>query len=410
MLKEILKTFILTVFLLIFGIFLAFLIPELFLRIFYPQSQYSIIYSEWGDFHKANSSFVFYGEIPKWRFTTPNFHGVPIHYNSKGLRDHEYTYEKPANVFRIMLLGNSWAEDMGSYLQNLHVKWLEKKLNKIARDGYKFEVINAGHYGYHDAQELIFFLREGIKYKPDLLLIMYTGQYDDPDFVAEENGKLKVFYRSYTPNQKKIRNFVNFLRTHTHLGNFVLDRMRKNPIFKWLVKIFIKLNLIPQEKVRYAMFPEWDDLVKGIDKNSELGKKVILQTNKMEEFKPVNKLLYIRFAQEMSNLGGKVVVIDTWSILRPLQIQFLKEKEISICNIPCVESEIEAVDKKFKSSNISHLNFICKNPEDYPIERPGRAGLYDKFLDLHRYGYGQNEIVANQILKFLIENKFVSCL
>ena len=81
------KNFIQKIFLIFFGLLAAILFMELFLRAFYPQSQYSVIYSPWGLFHNPNARFVFYDERPRWRFSKPPLQAIPIHYNSKGLRD-----------------------------------------------------------------------------------------------------------------------------------------------------------------------------------------------------------------------------------------------------------------------------------------------------------------------------------
>ena len=274
---------------------------------------------------------------------------------------------------------------MGSFLENVHVKWLERKLNKIAQEGKSFEVINAGHYGYHDAHELMFFLREGIRYNPDLLLKMYTGEYDDPEYVKEEDGRLKFFYRSYSVLQRRIRKIVVFLRTHTHLGSFLLDRIMDNPNLRRYISRLVNPDLfIPEERERYAVFPEWHPKVANIDRKTALGQKVIFQAaTASTSFTSLNKLIFQEFAQQMSGIGGKAIMVDNWSILSPQQINFLQRLGISVCGI------------------------TLENPQGYPLERPVKKDSYDKFLVSHRFGYGNNEIVANEILKFLIENNFV---
>ena len=114
---------------------------------------------------------------------------------------------------------------MGSFFANLHAKWLEKKLNESGYP-YKIEVINAGHYAFENDQEYIFYLKEGRKYSPDIVIVMYTGDEASPTYATlDENGKLVLHYKEFTPSQKLYRNVVSFIRRNTHFGSFILDRL-----------------------------------------------------------------------------------------------------------------------------------------------------------------------------------------
>jgi lysophospholipase L1-like esterase len=91
--------------------------------------------------------------------------------NSKGLRDREYPYEKADRVFRILVLGDSFTEGYDVNIDDLFTEILETGLNREDRSK-RYEVINAGTGGYSTDQEYLFYLIEGHKYKPDIVVLM----------------------------------------------------------------------------------------------------------------------------------------------------------------------------------------------------------------------------------------------
>ena len=89
--------------------------------------------------------------------------------NSKGLRDDEHAYEKPAGKTRIVIVGDSMTFGFGVPIEKHFTRLLE---------GYckNTEVINLGVSGFGVDQELLFLQGEGMKYEPDLV-IAYVAHY-----------------------------------------------------------------------------------------------------------------------------------------------------------------------------------------------------------------------------------------
>lgn len=85
-----------------------------------------------------------------------------VRFNSKGLRDREYPYEKGAGTFRILILGDSFVEGYSVDADDLVSEVLEMELKK-ARLGMQVEVINGGTSGYSTDQEFLFYREEGMK-------------------------------------------------------------------------------------------------------------------------------------------------------------------------------------------------------------------------------------------------------
>ena len=88
-----------------------------------------------------------------------------IEINSKGLRDHEYPYEKPAGVFRILFLGDSFVFGSGG------VESGRRFTELLESSTPRLEVVNAGVPGYSPDQEFLFLQSEGHRYQPDLVVV-----------------------------------------------------------------------------------------------------------------------------------------------------------------------------------------------------------------------------------------------
>lgn len=114
-------------------------------------------------------------------------------FNSKGLRGPEYSYEKAADEYRILVLGDSFAEGFTVEFGELFSEVLKRKLNDTGNRQY--EIINAGTRGYSTVQELLYFEHEGKKYRPDLTVLMFYDNdiWDNTQPMAR--GKFKPYYK-----------------------------------------------------------------------------------------------------------------------------------------------------------------------------------------------------------------------
>ncbi len=99
--------------------------------------------------------------------------GNLVKINSFGLRDYEFSFEKPKNTFRILGLGDSFTYGEGVALEQTYLKILEQMLNKQA-GVIKYQVINAACPAYNTVQESIYLREKGMSFKPDLLIIGYV--------------------------------------------------------------------------------------------------------------------------------------------------------------------------------------------------------------------------------------------
>jgi len=97
-----------------------------------------------------------------------------IRTNSWGMRDQEYTRQKPPGVFRILALGDSFAYGRVDIAFNF-LTLLEKQANqKLAPQ--RVEILNAGVPAYQPVHELAYLKKYGLAFAPNLVLLcFYVG-------------------------------------------------------------------------------------------------------------------------------------------------------------------------------------------------------------------------------------------
>ncbi len=123
-----------------------------------------------------------YRLVPNYemRHQTSDFDNL-IKINSEGLRDYEHPRDKDPDVFRILVLGDSFTFGVGVNVEDSYPKLLETLLNQNPiGEGKKYDVINAGIEGYGTEQEYRYLEKLWNRYKPDLVLVgLYSNDIDD---------------------------------------------------------------------------------------------------------------------------------------------------------------------------------------------------------------------------------------
>ena len=104
--------------------------------------------------------------------------------NSLGLRDREYSREKPTNTFRILMVGDSYIEGQGVQSEETVSKVLEKSLSEKIKDK-KVEVLNAGFLSYSPLLEYMFLKHHGLQFQPDLVILNFDQSDIIDDYIYE---------------------------------------------------------------------------------------------------------------------------------------------------------------------------------------------------------------------------------
>ncbi len=143
--------------------------------------------------------------------------------NSKGYRDREYSFEKPANIFRILVLGDS--QTFGQGLKSINDTW-HKKLEYLINLGFKsprFEIISLAGKGWNTDTQLFELFRKGFKYNPDLILIGFNlNDPPAPHFFKCNHQDFQLF--PYSKSVTWLRNISKVFQ----LLEFRLNRLIEN--------------------------------------------------------------------------------------------------------------------------------------------------------------------------------------
>lgn len=141
--------------------------------------------------------------------------------NSYGLRDVEFSKEKPAGNFRVICLGNSCTFGWRVKSEETYPKQLEKLMN-IDLDYKKYEVINAGVTGYSSFQGKRFLRDQILKYKPDLIMICYGWNDLLPAAFGIEDKDQKMAPRIFLD----IQNLLGRTELYRFIRGLILSRFQ----------------------------------------------------------------------------------------------------------------------------------------------------------------------------------------
>ena len=147
--------------------------------------------------------------------------------NAHGLRDEEIPFTKPDDEKRILVLGDSvtfgWGVSQGETFSDRMEPLLQKQT------GARWQVINAGVNGYNSEQEAIYLRTEGMRYSPDLVLLVYVS--NDVDAVLDPNETTWRRYPAWPPSLPE-----------------ALNRLKQRSYLLQLTHLFIRMNKMDQAR------------------------------------------------------------------------------------------------------------------------------------------------------------------
>lgn len=136
--------------------------------------------------------------------------------NGEGIRDVDHPIAKPADEYRIVVLGDSFTEGVGAAFSDSYPQVLARTL--AAHVHRPIRVISGGVAGSDPIFEYFLFTRRLLKYQPDLVIVMSNGS-DIADVITrggmdrfDANGRLK--------SRQAPR--AEWLYRHSHIARAVL--------------------------------------------------------------------------------------------------------------------------------------------------------------------------------------------
>ncbi|MDG2308740.1 MAG: SGNH/GDSL hydrolase family protein [Candidatus Binatia bacterium] len=166
-------------------------------------------------------------EIEKW--------GVPIRYNSTGHRDSEYPRSKPADTYRIALIGDSIEFGTGVLMAESYGKIVERELNAREESAQDFEVLVFSQGGDEPSGYLEMMRDEAVPFSPDLVLIGLTlNDFERPTYIPTTREYLYALLAE-AHQQLRVRSHLYFLLIERSRDSLyrtgVLDRSVRHKYF-----------------------------------------------------------------------------------------------------------------------------------------------------------------------------------
>ena len=288
-----------------------------------------------------------FGDIRTFK---PNQHFQTLNINSHGFRGPEISKEKPENVFRIMLIGGSTANSLGSTSDYTTISgYLQKKFDNENLEK-KVEVINAAIGGITSYEETYYVKNYLIEFNPDLIIV-YDGANDARYRLVDDAPTFKANYQAGPFNFSDLV----FYRTP-----FVVYNVFIKPIY----------DLRADEKdLEFKLVENWKNRWLEV---CEIGKK--------EDFSTIITL------QPIMLLGNKTLTADEKSWLRN-------------------DKQDETTKQVFKgmANALAEMGETCSKTSDLrSVFDDVRGPLY--FDDVHVVDKG-NEIVADEFFKIILSNR-----
>jgi hypothetical protein len=129
---------------------------------------------------------------------------IVINTNSHGMRDREYSLSKPRNIFRIALLGDSYAAALQVEEGQMFSRYVERGLNQCNSFGSRYtdiQVLNFGVSGFGTAQQLLMFRNTVRQFNVDMVILAFLPANDFTDNHPALRGNNAVPYFHFTGDQ-----------------------------------------------------------------------------------------------------------------------------------------------------------------------------------------------------------------
>ena len=158
--------------------------------------------------------------------------------NNQGFRGPAYEKAKPAGIYRIMILGDSNGFGWGIPEDKHFATLLQGQLKNV-------QVLNLSLSGYGTDQQYLRFVKEGMAYKPDLVIVQVTpndfdeiqypffNQKPKPQFLITDKGALKLVnvpvepigprYKVFYDNSLPLP-FKEWLGWHSYAYTFINEK------------------------------------------------------------------------------------------------------------------------------------------------------------------------------------------
>jgi hypothetical protein len=172
MARSTLRQWALKVALILIGALSGLIVLEIGARLLLPPAD--ILFENYGDTYMCAPGVGWRGR-PNYRgMLTREEYTHLVEFNTIGMYDSDHPFEKTKNVFRILWLGDSFAQALQVGETDTAHQQLENLLNqRLASPQRPFEVVSAGVIGWGNGQALSYYRDQGHLFQADLVLLLF---------------------------------------------------------------------------------------------------------------------------------------------------------------------------------------------------------------------------------------------
>lgn len=233
--------------------------------------------------------------------------------NSKGLRDKEIPAEKPAEEFRVVVLGESNVFGSGINYGRRFTELVEKSLRNV-------KVVNMGVRGYGIDQALLHLKRDGFQFKPNLVILFVdreflarskyflTGGQFKPRFVLN-NDKSKIMLEDmdFIKNKFKLKNTLEPKNSSP-----VKNRNKKNDIILMKSRLltlltYNKLIKEAQNEIRNLDKDKWASVHQGL---KDEGRRMFPHIVKDDDFRELIYLIIKEYGKTCNERAVGFIIVN----------------------------------------------------------------------------------------------------
>jgi len=133
-----------------------------------------ILFENYGETYVCSPTVGWLGGPHYQGLLTREEYSHPIQFNGAGMYDHDHDLAKPPHTWRILWVGDSFAQALQVDEKETAHQQLETMLNeRLGSAEQQFEVINLGMMGWGTAQELAYYREQGQRYQADAVVVMF---------------------------------------------------------------------------------------------------------------------------------------------------------------------------------------------------------------------------------------------
>ena len=262
------KRLIFKVLVLFLSIGLSLAICEVLLR--YRADRMNRLYLKPEQFIEADQALGWRGKpnVRGWFAVNDKLPITWIEHNSKGFRSREFPKKKTNK--RLIVLGDSFGWGFGVNDEDMMVNKLQNLLGK------DWDVINLSVVGYSTDQELIHLEREGLRYKPDIVLLLF---FMGNDF---RHNTVDFIYNRYKPFFKIENKRLIAKNRFTNLS------------------FFKAMDVYLKERLHLYLFIK--QIITGDEGKNVVGNRIKTQGSIHDEFAPVELPLTLGIIKRMNEV------------------------------------------------------------------------------------------------------------